>query len=304
MVPPRSREIGGEILEVAPVGRERVARRRRARPPACRGTARSAFRRHARSRAGLSRRRRRSRRVRLESASSRRDRDGHLARLGLRRNCASANIAAIGESAQQAQRPRGDGTGSASSATRQLAALRETPAAAWDGRPAPPGRCCGRRQHRSDEPRHHVGPTGKGPTDRVYRTLRRGSAPVKRAAALRHAKGEIAAPSEPRCVAALGRRSIVLVGMMGAGKSSIGRRLAHGSALPFVDADAEIEKAAGMTIPDIFADHGEAYFRSGEARVIARLLDERPAGAGDRRRRVHERRHARGDQRARAFRSG
>jgi shikimate kinase len=74
----------------------------------------------------------------------------------------------------------------------------------------------------------------------------------------------------------LDRRSIVLVGMMGAGKSSIGRRLGARLGVPFVDADAEIEKAAGMTIADIFARHGEADFRSGEARVIARLLDGGP----------------------------
>jgi shikimate kinase len=71
-------------------------------------------------------------------------------------------------------------------------------------------------------------------------------------------------------------RSIVLVGMMGVGKSSIGRRLALRLDVPFVDADAEIEKAAGMSIADIFARHGEADFRSGEARVIARLLDGGP----------------------------
>jgi len=74
----------------------------------------------------------------------------------------------------------------------------------------------------------------------------------------------------------LGSRSIVLVGMMGVGKSSIGRRLAARLGIPFVDADAEIEKAAGMSIADIFVRHGEAYFRSGEARVIARLLDSGP----------------------------
>src|SRR6476620_12503227 len=73
--------------------------------------------------------------------------------------------------------------------------------------------------------------------------------------------------------AALGRRAIVLVGMMGAGKSSIGRRLAQRLGIPFVDADTEIEIAAGMSIPDIFASHGEDDFRAGEARVIARLLD-------------------------------
>lgn len=74
----------------------------------------------------------------------------------------------------------------------------------------------------------------------------------------------------------LGSRSIVLVGMMGVGKSSIGRRLAARLGVPFVDADTEIEKAAGMSIADIFAGHGEADFRSGEARVIARLLDGGP----------------------------
>src|ERR1700730_19470908 len=74
----------------------------------------------------------------------------------------------------------------------------------------------------------------------------------------------------------LGPRSIVLVGMMGVGKSSIGRRLAARLGVPFVDADSEIETAAGMNIPDIFARHGEAYFRNGEASVIARLLESEP----------------------------
>jgi shikimate kinase len=76
--------------------------------------------------------------------------------------------------------------------------------------------------------------------------------------------------------AALGARSIVLVGMMGAGKSTIGRRLAARLRLPFTDADTEIEAAAGMSIPDIFEIRGEAQFRDGEARVIARLLDHGP----------------------------
>jgi len=77
--------------------------------------------------------------------------------------------------------------------------------------------------------------------------------------------------------AALGSRSIVLIGMMGAGKSSIGRRLAQRLALPFVDADTAIEEAhQGVTIPEIFTSYGEAYFRSGEQRVIARLLDSGP----------------------------
>lgn len=81
-------------------------------------------------------------------------------------------------------------------------------------------------------------------------------------------------PLPTALAAALGTRSIVLVGMMGAGKSSIGRRLAKKLDLPFVDADAEIELAAGMPITDIFEHHGEEYFRSGEARVIARLLEQ------------------------------
>jgi shikimate kinase len=74
----------------------------------------------------------------------------------------------------------------------------------------------------------------------------------------------------------LGTRSIVLVGLMGAGKSTVGRRLAQALKLPFRDADHEIEAAAGMTIPDIFSVHGESYFRDGERRVIARLLQEGP----------------------------
>lgn len=74
----------------------------------------------------------------------------------------------------------------------------------------------------------------------------------------------------------LGSRSIVLVGPMGAGKSSIGRRLAQQLSLPFCDADTEIERAAGLTISEIFEEHGEPAFRSGEARVIDRLLKDGP----------------------------
>jgi shikimate kinase len=81
---------------------------------------------------------------------------------------------------------------------------------------------------------------------------------------------------ESAVVRTLGRRSIVLVGMMGAGKSSIGRRLAGRLGIPFIDADAEIESAAGMSIAEIFDRHGESYFRAGEKRVIARLLDNGP----------------------------
>ncbi len=71
-------------------------------------------------------------------------------------------------------------------------------------------------------------------------------------------------------------RTIVLVGLMGAGKSCIGRRLAARLGLPFRDADAEIERAAGCSVEDIFELHGETAFREGENRVICRLLDEAP----------------------------
>jgi shikimate kinase len=84
------------------------------------------------------------------------------------------------------------------------------------------------------------------------------------------------ASQEAEIIAALGTRSIVLVGMMGAGKSTIGRRLSARLRLPFLDADIEIETAAGMSIPDIFETRGEPDFRDGEARVIARLLDNGP----------------------------
>jgi shikimate kinase len=89
-------------------------------------------------------------------------------------------------------------------------------------------------------------------------------------------QNDATAQSAAALTAALGRRSVVLVGMMGAGKSSIGRRLAMRLGVSFVDADAEIEKAASMSIDEIFSTHGEPYFRAGEARVIARLLDGGP----------------------------
>jgi len=77
--------------------------------------------------------------------------------------------------------------------------------------------------------------------------------------------------------ARLGTRSIVLIGMPGSGKSSVGRRLAAKLGLGFVDADSKIEEAAGgMSIADIFATHGEPYFRAGEAKVIARILESGP----------------------------
>lgn len=69
-------------------------------------------------------------------------------------------------------------------------------------------------------------------------------------------------------------RSVVLVGLMGAGKSTVGRRLAQRLDRRFVDADDEIERAAGMTIPEIFETYGEAHFRDGERRVLSRLLGE------------------------------
>jgi shikimate kinase len=116
----------------------------------------------------------------------------------------------------------------------------------------------------------------------VYRTARRAARPAApQPGDGDHADAamlEVNATAKPEAaiVAALGRRSIVLVGMMGAGKSSVGRRLAARLGLSFIDADTEIEAAAGMSIADIFAAHGEAYFRSGEARVIARLLEGGP----------------------------
>jgi shikimate kinase len=71
-------------------------------------------------------------------------------------------------------------------------------------------------------------------------------------------------------------RTIALVGLMGVGKSSVGRRLAAALNLPFRDADTEVETAAGRSIPEIFAALGEAAFRDGERRVIARLLEGPP----------------------------
>lgn len=81
---------------------------------------------------------------------------------------------------------------------------------------------------------------------------------------------------ERRIREGLGSRCIVLVGMPGCGKSAIGRRIAPRLNLPFVDADDEIERAAGKSIKEIFEDHGEPYFRAGEVRVIARLLAAGP----------------------------
>jgi len=84
----------------------------------------------------------------------------------------------------------------------------------------------------------------------------------------------LAKPGRIAALAARIDRPIVLVGMMGVGKSSLGKRLASLLGFGFVDADEEIEKAARMTIPEIFDQHGEAYFRDGERRVIARLMED------------------------------
>lgn len=88
--------------------------------------------------------------------------------------------------------------------------------------------------------------------------------------------------ASPAWISGLARRidkPIVLVGMMGVGKTTVGRKLAGALDFPFLDADEEIERAAQMSIPEIFAGFGEAYFRSGERRVIARLVGEGNAPA-------------------------
>ncbi len=90
------------------------------------------------------------------------------------------------------------------------------------------------------------------------------------------AAADRAEPLEAKVSRLLSGRALVMVGMMGAGKSSIGRRLANRLGMPFVDADVEIERAANQTISEIFDRHGEAYFRDGERRVIQRLLDGKP----------------------------
>lgn len=88
----------------------------------------------------------------------------------------------------------------------------------------------------------------------------------------RHAAGR--EEQQERLNTLLAGRPLVLVGMMGAGKTTVGRRLANRLGRHFVDSDEEVEKAAGMSIEDIFKRHGEADFRAGEVRVIARLLKE------------------------------
>lgn len=102
-----------------------------------------------------------------------------------------------------------------------------------------------------------------------------GATAVTRIEFVMTAAATIAAPDTTDLRTILGMRAIVLVGMMGSGKSSVGRRLAARLGLPFVDADTEIETAAHMTIPEIFAQRGEAEFREGERRVISRVLTTR-----------------------------
>lgn len=83
---------------------------------------------------------------------------------------------------------------------------------------------------------------------------------------------DAAAALRRQAVGLVPARTIALVGLMGAGKTTIGRRLAHALELPFADADAEIVTAAGRSVDAIFAEHGECEFRRGERKVIARLL--------------------------------
>ncbi|MBF0168581.1 MAG: shikimate kinase [Alphaproteobacteria bacterium] len=91
-------------------------------------------------------------------------------------------------------------------------------------------------------------------------------------------------PSSPSSFTLPGNRSLVLVGLMGAGKSKVGRLAATALGLPFVDADHEIEAAAGCTVADYFKQYGEAAFRDGERKVMTRLLADSPrviaAGGG------------------------
>lgn len=81
---------------------------------------------------------------------------------------------------------------------------------------------------------------------------------------------------DPKTLARIRKRSIVLVGLMGAGKTTVGRRLADALGMPFTDADHEIEEAAGLTVSEIFEKYGEDHFRDGERRVIARLIEGEP----------------------------
>lgn len=89
-----------------------------------------------------------------------------------------------------------------------------------------------------------------------------------------NSKNKMAEQRAARLVEALGKRPVILIGLMGAGKTTIGRRVANCLNIPFRDADHEIEAAANLSVAEIFSQHGEEYFREGEKKVIARLLDE------------------------------
>ena len=98
---------------------------------------------------------------------------------------------------------------------------------------------------------------------------------------------------------ALGNKCLVFVGMMGSGKTAIGRLVAQSLSLPYFDSDHEIVAAANLEIPEIFERHGEDYFRAGEERVIHRLLSDGPSVYFTGRRRFHVRNNTPGDQEAR-----
>ena len=113
----------------------------------------------------------------------------------------------------------------------------------------------------------------------LTRTLHRLNKGVEWASKMHIGKGDGTAQARQAELArsirqSLGARSLVMIGLMGAGKTSVGKRLATALDMPFNDADQEIEKAAGKSINEIFAENGESYFRDGERRVIARLLSD------------------------------
>jgi shikimate kinase len=133
----------------------------------------------------------------------------------------------------------------------------------------PPGQALTRWPALYCRTRHPAGPSWRDATRRSVRQTEMGRFGDYR-------KMEDASARARAIREALGQRSIVMVGLMGCGKTAIGRRLGAALELPFIDADDEIEQAAGKTISEIFADHGESYFRDGERKVIARLLRQGP----------------------------
>ncbi len=98
----------------------------------------------------------------------------------------------------------------------------------------------------------------------------------------------VSATLAERAKLALGKRNLVFIGLMGAGKSAIGRLTAQALSIPFVDSDHEIERVSRMTISDLFARYGEEEFRALEARVLKRLLRTGPPCRFHRRRRLHQ----------------